>query len=440
MELIAPAGVAGVRRHAEIVLSDLGRDHGMPPEVPGFWLGPAIEALQALINGGDAAEPLREALELDERRSVLLLCLGLAVAGKGERIRASWLGTAFGELSADAPVTRAQRAIWLACARGAYGPAGKAFIFKRLTAATADLPTPLGAGPARWLAALAPYQPGEGMVNVPPELRGVPAITEQAGAALRLARMRAQCERLHALNHPRAGVTPPAPDEPATPVIRELGVERMEAEPADVVRMLVSAREGWDEPLKPLADLLLDDTVSGEGLRHDPQTASLAMKIAAPAVDTVAEALATAATAPPPREVTVSISGYPITIRPGGPDPEELADAQNQYLAERVSGQHPPVLPIALTAAGALVVLVAILLVNWIGIVAGVALAATGGLLIWRHTAQERTRADHVAAELADMREQAHAAAEALDSYAWHAQDRTEKAQADRAAIKSLHP
>ncbi|MFC4592330.1 hypothetical protein [Sphaerisporangium corydalis] len=119
-------------------------------DVPGYWLAPAVEALLLILSGEDALEPLARAAQLDEADTALFLCLSLAVSGHGDRIHASWLGTAFGDLSTDRPVTPGQRALWTAAARGAYGPAGKIFVLRRLDAAAVSS----AAEPDRWLAAL----------------------------------------------------------------------------------------------------------------------------------------------------------------------------------------------------------------------------------------------------------------------------------------------
>lgn len=148
------AGTAELHRYAQALLVQLTADGSapdLPPgvtDVPGYWLAPAIEALVLIMSGKEAPEPLARATQLDARRTALFLCLALAVCGQGDRIHASWLGTAFGELSAEHPVTHGQRALWLAAARGAYGPVGKIFVLRKLDAVAVP------AEDERWLAAL----------------------------------------------------------------------------------------------------------------------------------------------------------------------------------------------------------------------------------------------------------------------------------------------
>nr|BFE84106.1 hypothetical protein GCM10020093_067070 [Planobispora longispora] len=62
-----------------------------------------MDALNALMRGDDALESLGRAAQRDSQKTALFLCLALAVAGQGDRIHASWFGTAFGELSRTGP-------------------------------------------------------------------------------------------------------------------------------------------------------------------------------------------------------------------------------------------------------------------------------------------------------------------------------------------------
>ncbi|MFB9249635.1 hypothetical protein ACFFWE_15425 [Sphaerisporangium melleum] len=153
--------LSSLQRYAEELISHLAADGTIPPvptgalDVPGHWLAPAVEALLLIFAGQDALDPLARAAQLDETNTALFLCLSLAVSGHGDRIHASWLGTAFGDLATDRPVSPGQRALWMAAARGAYGPAGKIFVLRKLDAAA----VPSTAEPGRWLAALVPGDP-----------------------------------------------------------------------------------------------------------------------------------------------------------------------------------------------------------------------------------------------------------------------------------------
>src|SRR5690606_32273462 len=156
-------------------------------DVPDHWLAPAVAALVRIMAGEDAHEAVERASRLDAERTALFLCLALAVCGLGDRVHASWLGTAFGELAADRPVTPGQRALWLAAARGAYGPVGKIFVLRKLDA------TAVPAEDERWLKALVPAEPE---VTAPPSLDGfseladLPEIARSLKAAATLRRLR----------------------------------------------------------------------------------------------------------------------------------------------------------------------------------------------------------------------------------------------------------
>ncbi|MFC7388302.1 hypothetical protein [Sphaerisporangium rhizosphaerae] len=153
--------LSDLQRYAEALITQLAADGTAPPAPPsvldvrGHWLAPAIEALLLILSGEDALDPLTRAAQLDQANTALFLCLSLAVSGHGDRIHASWLGTAFGELSTDRPVEPGQRALWMAAARGAYGPAGKIFVLRKLDAAAVSST----AEPDRWLTALVPGDP-----------------------------------------------------------------------------------------------------------------------------------------------------------------------------------------------------------------------------------------------------------------------------------------
>ncbi|MBB5626995.1 hypothetical protein [Sphaerisporangium krabiense] len=174
-----------------------------------------MEALLLILSGEDALEPLSRAAQLDEPGTALFLCLALAVSGHGDRIHASWLGTAFGDLSAEHPVTPGQRALWTAAARGAYGPAGKIFVLRKLDAAgvASSVDHDL------WLRVLAPEESSSGTspaMTALPALADVPELAAPVQAAARLSRLLDRCTDITSTRPPRnTPPTPrPAPSEP----------------------------------------------------------------------------------------------------------------------------------------------------------------------------------------------------------------------------------
>ncbi|GAB3877363.1 hypothetical protein GCM10027612_85760 [Microbispora bryophytorum subsp. camponoti] len=259
-----------LHRYAEALIVSLAADGtapDLPPgitDVPGYWLGPAVGALVLIRSGKDALEPLALANELDERRTALFLCLALAVCGHGDRIHASWLGTAFGDLSEDRPVTSGQRALWLAAARGAYGPVGKIFVLRKLDAVNVP------ATDDRWLKALVPALPETSVpasLEAFPELAKVAEIERSLRASVTLRRLRDRCTEITSTR--QAGEV--------TKVVR--GTVWAEDEPLAVLRAL-AGQGGQEGPLSSLTGHLLQDLAPDA----DPHMAALALHVAAPAV------------------------------------------------------------------------------------------------------------------------------------------------------------
>lgn len=84
-DLIGYADAAEVRRRAGQVMSALASGETPPAagaDVPAYWLWPAVEAVRGLAGGGNLDESmLTEAMQRDERRTSLFLCLALASLG-----------------------------------------------------------------------------------------------------------------------------------------------------------------------------------------------------------------------------------------------------------------------------------------------------------------------------------------------------------------------
>ncbi|MFC0865510.1 hypothetical protein ACFHYQ_24760 [Sphaerimonospora cavernae] len=456
-----PAGTAELHRYAQALLVHLAADGSapaLPPgvtDVPGYWLAPAIEALVLIMSGQDALEPLAHATQLDDRHTTLFLCLALAVCGQGDRIHASWLGTAFGELSADHPVTHGQRALWLAAARGAYGPVGKIFVLRKLDAVA--VPTE----DERWLAALsAPEALGgtapaadsgaaEAEVPVPqslqdfPELANVSEITKAIEAAALLRRLRERCAEITSApqrSESEGGVE-------VTKVVS--GMIWAEDEPLAVLRSLI----GQGEPQGPLSSLtghLLHD-VQPDG---DPHLAALAIYLAAPSVKAAAETLAKVVREPPPDTVTLSILGYPVKLRPEGPDQETLSAAEHRIVTECVPRRSHPgpayllvSVAVVATVAGLAVALSSALEVwslggwaslGWVIAGAGLGLGAWGGRLLWGRRAREQAEIEKVQKRARELSDLADKAVWVLHEYAREAEERADAADQDLVDLTRL--
>ncbi|MFC3821657.1 hypothetical protein [Planomonospora venezuelensis] len=440
MDLSAnPHAGTELHRHAEALLADLAADGvltGTPPDlpdVPDYWLAPAVKALTALIRGEDALEPLGLAAQRDPQKTALFLCLALAVAGQGDRIHASWFGTAFGELSTDRPVTHGQRALWLAAARGAYGPAGKIFILRRLDAVSSEPDDP-----SPWLRALTPDEPS---IVVPPSLADFPELAEfpdlarPVHAAAQLARLRGRCVEITSAGESRArdgdGKLANRSRTPATAWAEE--------EPLAVLRRLIGSG-GPEGPMSSLTGHLLADLRPGS----DPRLAAIALHVAAPAVRNAAEGLARATQTTPPDSVTFSLLGHQVVLRPEGPDPASFAAAEERVVAEGVPARGRLWYAYALLAVGAVFVVVAALASAFLAsatvpaAVLAAVLAGAGGHLLRKRRRQEQADADYVAAQLMELRELAEGAVWALHEYAREADKRAQAATADLTELTRL--
>lgn len=417
------ADATELHRYAEALLVSLAAD-GTTPElppgvtdVPGYWLAPAVETLVLILSGGDPLEPLALASQLDERRTALFLCLALAVCGQGDRIHASWLGTAFGDLSEDHPVAPGQRALWLAAARGAYGPVGKIFVLRKLDAV--DVP----ATDDRWLRAIVPGSPE---TSVPPslepfpELAKVAAIERSLQASVTLQRLRERCDAITSTRQPGE----------VTKVVR--GTVWADDEPLAVLRTL-AGQGGPDGPLSSLTGHLLQD------LRPDadPHLAALALHVAAPAVRAAAEALVDVVREPPPDALDVPILGYAVRLRPEGPDQESMAAAEQRLVTECVPKRARP-WPAYLLLVLAAAVFAWGFVVNPPLALGGLVIAAVGGHLLWRHRIQEHSDVRYVQSRAGKLGDLADKAVWALHEYARESEERASVAARDLSEITTL--
>ncbi|MEV8630518.1 hypothetical protein AB0395_02585 [Streptosporangium sp. NPDC051023] len=471
-----------LRRHTEALLANLASDAtcstipASSPNVPGYWLSPAVEALVLLVRGEDALEPLGRAAQLDERRTALFLCLALALCGQGDRIHASWMGIAFGELSLDRPVTHGQRALWLAAAQGAYGPAGKIFVLRKLDAVA----VPSHCEPARWLSALTLHEPS--MVVPPslvdfPELAELPELAQPVQAADQLSRLLGRCTEITTTRTGAAGKPAGRAGTPSTPwaasetlsVLRDLigsdtpdtldapgtphgptashvpGTSNGSAPGAPHGPLNGSGPSDGsgtppgshapERPTKPLVEHLLAD------LRpcSDTSLAAIALHVVAPIVRTAAEGLAKATQVAPPESVTMPLLGHQVILRPGGPDPESLAAAERHITVEGVPTRGRPWLAYALlTLAVAALVAAVVTPIALPAAALALLLAGGGAHQLWLHRERERADAEYVTKQLSELRELADGAVWALHEYAREAEKRSQGANSDLAELIRL--
>ncbi|GAA0418648.1 hypothetical protein Acor_82570 [Acrocarpospora corrugata] len=431
MDVSTGESASELHRYAEALLTHLTADGTPPPfpdvDVPDYWLSPAVQALVLIMNGEDALEPLARAARLDEGRTSLFLCLALAVCGHGDRIHASWLGTAFGDLAEDRPVASGQRALWLAAARGAYGPAGKIFVLRKLDAIEVPPEDEL------WLKALVP---GETRAVVPPsllefpELAGIPALGVPALAAERLGRLRERCEEI--LSVRQGGESAVASRAVASGATVSGEAVWPEMEPVAVLRVLIADSE-TDAPLSALSGHLLHDVQPGA----DPYLAALALHVAAPAVKAAAEHLAESTLGETPESVTVPIMGNAIVLRPDGPDPSTLTEAERLIVARNITRRPARQGGYVLIVLG-LVLAAGLGLLFWPTAAVGAGVCGWGFYRLWRVRQRELVELARIEAEVAELHKLADGAVWALHEYAREAKGRREVATEDLTALTRL--
>ncbi|NRQ39895.1 hypothetical protein HII36_49920 [Nonomuraea sp. NN258] len=421
-----------MHRYAEALLAHLAASDTAPPaapdfrDIPGYWLPPAVEALVAILAGDDPLEPLSRAAGRDQQQTALFLCLALAVSGHGSRIHASWLGTAFGELSLDRPVSHGQRSLWLAAARGAYGPAGKIFVLRKLDA----LAVPEHADPQQWVQALVPEEPA---VVIPPslvdfpEMAEIPELAVPAQAAARLARLRARCVEITSTRQSR--------NVPVSALGNSVGSPATawaEDEPLAVLRSLIGL-SGPAGPMASLSSYLLDDLRPGA----DPHLSAIALHVAAPILRGVSEQLESDSRLEPPHALTVPLLGHRIELRPEGADEESLAAAERAIVTEGLAPRSRPWAAMLLIAAGVACLVVALLVHVLFG-AAGVTMIGLAAWQLWQRHRIALADARYVAGQVSELKELAEGAVWALHAYAREADARAAQAAEDAAELTRL--
>lgn len=363
---------------------------GTVEDVPGYWLPPALAALDDLAAGGDGGADAAEARRRDGVRSGLFWMLAL---GRGS------LGSAPPPLEPLIPpravdgITRAGRLAWVAAAEGRLGAASRFAVARHLDDLRDGLePDEAETARAEWHAAITSLA-----LPAPVEI-AAPLTTDAAGplvAAARLAILASWCAPSPAA--PRLPPPPPiaaplttdrplveapipaqagaprAPDEaepsvlllpapPAPPGRRpprladgitellrylieegstpEIELSRRDSRLRDVARgRAPEPAAALDENVGVVADLLYQDAL-GDGASQR----ALALWVGRAWVVEAAEILLQEAKAPPVSRVEVRVGGARLTVREHGPRSDELTVAVKMAAEEAVpdSGSHNP--------------------------------------------------------------------------------------------------
>ncbi len=365
-----------------------------PPveDVPGYWLAPALAALDDLAAGGDGGGAGVEALRRDGLRSALFWALaagdrlvGPAATPAVERLLPERAGDA---------ISRAGRLLWVAAAEGRLGIDLRLAVARHLdrlithldvseasalraewvTALNAlalpapvEIPAPLTTDAADPLVAAArlailaswcaPPPAAAAWTPPPPPPHQRPAAHDPAPAA-----GRAQVGAPRAPDEPEPSVlllhAPPAPPpEPTEPRAADGVAELLrylveEGSPPEInllrrdIRLRDLARGLTPQPPRALEDRV--GVVAGL-LRRDafgdaPAQRAVALWVGRQWVIEAAERLLVAARAVPVSSVEVRVDGARLTVREGGPRPDELTVAVKMAAEETVpdSGSYNP--------------------------------------------------------------------------------------------------
>lgn len=439
-----------VRHRAKAAITEILSD-GQPPchsaeDFDGYWLGPAVAALVALLRGEEASEPLAAAEARDRDRTALLLTCGLAAASRGG-LADRWLPTALGECPAAGSVTYAQRTVWMSAAAGRFGVAGTATLRRwladlvgGLTPAQEQVELDAWARMAQQLRTSLPLATGGMAVD--------PAVQQCLTAGGKLAALRELC-------------CPPAPDVAAEPtpddpvndqLVRVLHslVDEGTAEEAPLLRRAVELRtiirdgkDGsppvqWDDPAGKPVELLRQDAFTGSG-----GLAEHARVAAGRWLRATAERLAAAAAHEQSADATISTPGGQVRVRPTGPDGWDISRVRAAIQERPVIDPRADKTAYGWAAAGTGVGLTAALLpgpAGFLALLAGVGLLATGARrwLRERRARQHRIRAKEE--DLAAVTRAAERTAAGLTELHRQLAEAAQQANADLAEIRTRLP
>lgn len=379
-----------VRHQVRLILAAVtARRPVTPPElpnVPGYWLVPAARALYAHLDGkpGAVARHTEAATELDAERTRYFLAATRRLAGPVDLSVVQL--AALLPADADAPVSRATRAFWLATADGAFGDAGRALLSSVLSGAVGRPDVPEADGDDTRLDAWAARIGGRS---------GGPDDATQALIGLR--------------EHYTTGVRLPtrdgADDEPGpqdgplVSVIRSLIDEGHEPERdllrrAEQLRSTVqsgSATDGyrpWDEPVGRTAELVGSDAFDDD---TSPAARAVALRVAAPWLIAAAEQIADRGVAEPVQPHRVRLYGHDVTIDGNGIDQSQLATMRADIDRGYRPNHRRVWISLAVATAGLLVAVGGFATDSVaLGILGIVVLLVAGGVAIagWRSNAQ----------------------------------------------------
>jgi len=413
-QLSLVAGPALVRQATRARLVALGSgprgagpvlDVSGTPAAPGYWLADALGAL-----GPDDAGAADRAAAIDRRRTATFLTVAGAACGNVDLV-ARWASDALGTLDPAHPVTRAQRAVWVAAAQGRLGDDARDVLLDRLRAAVAALPdATVEQSVEVWTAEVRAAAGGGGTVSRTAEA-GAPQVSQARRAADALTALRAAVATpVERVAVPVYGTADGLPADAAgtsqstdttldelVAVLRALVDEGAEEERALMTRIaeleaVVTGHDApgpaWDAASGDLLTLLREDALE----RRDAVGAA-ARDACASWLLTTADALLAESDVTPPAHLEVPVMGVMLRARPTGP-----VDGVDQALVRARTPQHPrtprETRVTVGTATGAGILWLATLVdgsdLRWLYGIVAVALTVAAGALVSRHVRRSR--------------------------------------------------
>lgn len=373
-QLALVAGPALVRQATRARLVALGSapgggpvlDVAEVPEAAGYWLADAVGALSG--DPETEAAAAERAARVDRTRTATFLTLAGAVCGRTALVD-RWVGDALGGLDATRPVTRAQRALWVAAVEGHLGETAARAVRDRLGEAVAAVPPTLAQETVdRWELALRRVggsRDGEADAPALPQARRAaaslawlrdlvgrgapPAGGDDVGGADGTEPAGTPVSATHPVDDVPSGDDVPS-DDPAPsddPVLTELvdvlralvdeGAEQERALTARVAELeaVVAGKEApgpaWDAPVGDVLTLLGDDA-----LERGDAVGAAAREVCGAWLVAVADAYLAEAEVEPPTSLEVTAMGVVLRARPDGP-----VEGVETALAKARAPQHP---------------------------------------------------------------------------------------------------
>jgi hypothetical protein len=376
-----PAGVQLARDDVSALLAgDVPNEAAEFADLEDYWLPAAANTLLAWtgnkVKANDwlaIAEHRDTAEHGDSVASSTFVVLSSILLGVQEKIPARLLANALPSL--DERVTLGQRAVWLTCADGWFGEAGRALI-KRYCSKLFAAQTPEQAEEwvTGWLGAVHPDPAATRPMTITAGLFEVAACHE---ATNQLVVLRTWLDG--ALDHT---------NEPA-------------ADPDDLVAAalgcLIEDDPSWSADFGDTMALLGTDALDEDW----PQRQDLAIRVSGPSILVAKERLAEVATRMSPEFTRLRTSQGEVLITSTGPDETSLDALAAVVMPASSADQRSQRLAIGLTVLAVLLLLGA-LVVGWPLLVAGLALGAGGGVFWYQQRRLDTARREEMAAKWKD--------------------------------------